>query len=367
MPVFKGFIKDVKYHANLTSMLESYGFEQFDINETKSVGLVQTSRGTLAFSKWVSPKPTRSYPFERIYNTYNNQKIITIIPIIKDEGIDGDSDFISYKTFSWMSLLNVYVILAYYSSASKRPGAKQKITNQKFDVDFIRDQIDAITQYKQSALHWNRTLLKDQFTNILKLAIRSYQEISVKTRVGVHDYSKRLSDYLKDLEAYQKNSLDASRRAAHRETSVNHALEVVDASQKYVLEIENYLGGIYSLSPDAIVLEAGTWIILESKNTSKGKLPQLSDIKDGLFKLILFSNLDRLDCDGVAVEFKTRLQLTGNDIQGQLKMPCSENNVEQFLRNNTFSKTQQITTKLLNQEAQSNPKLEILIESNGVK
>jgi hypothetical protein len=204
MPVFKGFIKDVKYNAHLTPLLELYGFEQFDINETKSVGLVQTSRGTLAFSKWVSPKPTRSYPFERIYNSYNNQKIITIIPIIKDEGIDGDSDFISYKTFSWMSLLNVYVILAYYSSASKRPGLKQKITNQKFDVDFIREQIDAVTQYKQSALHWNRTLLKDQFTNILKRAIHSYQAISVKTGVGVHDYSKRLSDYLKDLETYQK-------------------------------------------------------------------------------------------------------------------------------------------------------------------
>jgi hypothetical protein len=365
MPVFKGFIKDVKYHANLTPMLESYGFAQFDINEAKSVGLVQTSRGTLAFSKWVSPKPTRSYPFERIYNTYNNQKIITIIPIIKDEGIDGDSDFISYKTFSWMSLLNVYVILAYYSSASKRPGVKKKITNQKFDTNFIRDQIDAITQYKQSALHWNRTLLKDHFTNILGLAINSYQEISAKTGVSVHDYSRRLNDYLQDLEAYQKNSLDASRRAAHRETSVNHALEVVDASQKYVLEIENYLGGIYSLSPDAIALEDTTWIILESKNTTKGKLPQLSDIKDGLFKLILFSNLDRLDCDGVAVEFKTRLQLTGNGVQGQLTMPCSEGTIEQFVHNNAFSKTQQTTLNLLNKEAQSNPKLEILVESNG--
>ena len=362
MPIFKGFIKDVKYQAKLTPALESYDLKGFNINNVKTSGLIQTPVGTLAFSKWVSPKPTRSYPFERVYNTYNGQKIITIIPIIKDEGIDGDSDFVSYKTFSWMNLLNIYVVLAYYSSATKRSGAAQKITYQEFDSDFVREQIEAITCYKQSALHWNRTLLKEQFTNILQLAIDAYQTISAKTGVQVRSYAGRLTSYLQDLETYQQNSLDASRRAAKRETNVNHALETVDASQKYVLEIENYLGGVYSLSPDAIKLEGATWIILESKNTSKGRLPQLSDIKDGLFKLILFSNLDRLDCNGVTVAFATRLQLTGIGIQGHLVMPCSTTIVEQFLQNNRFNESQKETLRLLNQEAQSNPKLEIVVE-----
>ena len=365
MLVFKGFIKDVKYHAKLTPVLESYELKSFDINDVKTSGLVQTTMDTLAFSKWVSPKPTRSYPFERVYNTYNGQKIITIIPIIKDEGIDGDSDFVSYKTFSWMNLLNIYVVLAYYSSATKRAGAAQKITNQEFDTEFVRGQIEAITHYKQSALHWNRTLLKEQFTNILQLAIDSYQVISIKTGVQVHNYAGRLRTYLKDLETYQQTSLDASRRAAKRETNVNHALETVDASQKYVLEIENYLGGVYSLSPDAIKLEQTTWIILESKNTSKGRLPQLCDIKDGLFKLILFSNLDRLECNGAVVAFSARLQLTGNGIQGRLVMPCPTDSVEQFLQHNRFNESQKKTLNLLNQEAQANPKLEIHVESNG--
>jgi hypothetical protein len=365
MLVFKGFIKDVKYHAQLTPTLESYALDGFDINNVKTSGLVQIPMDTLAFSKWVSPKPTRSYPFERVYNTYNGQKIVTVIPIIKDEGIDGDSDFVSYKTFSWMNLLNIYVVLAYYSSATKRPGAKQKITNQKFNADFVRGQIEAITHYKQSALHWNRTLLKEQFTNILQLAVESYQAISAKTSVQVHNYTGRLTTYLKDLETYQQTSLNASRRAAQRETKVNHVLETVDASQKYVLEIENYLGGVYSLSPDAIKLEGATWIILESKNTSKGRLPQLSDIKDGLFKLILFSNLDRLECNGDMVVFSTRLQLTGNGIQGRLVMPCFTDIVDQFLQNNRFNESQEKTLHLLNQETQANPKLEIVVESNG--
>ncbi len=366
MPVFKGFIKDVKYNANLTAVLESYGFEQFDINEAKSVGLVQTTRGTFAFSKWVSPKRTRSYPFERVYNTYNNRKIIAVIPIIKDEGFDGDSDFISYNTFSWMSLFNVYVVLAYYASANGHSDSVQKITDQKFDLAFVYKEIKAIINYKKDALSWNQALLNERFIDILKISINSYQAISIKNSIRVHSYTKRLIKYSQNIDFYQQDSLIASKRAAKRETKVKHALETGAVTHKHILEIEDYYGGVYFLVPDAIQPEDNVWVILESKNiTSGGKLPTLSDIKDGLFKLILFSNLDRLDCDGVAVEFKTRLQLTGNGVHGQLTMPCSEDVVKQFLDKNTFSKSQQATLHLLNKEAQSNPKLEILIESNG--
>lgn len=43
--------------------------------------------------------------------------------------------------------------------------------------------------------------------------------------------------------------------------------------------------------------ENGVYLIQESKNTSSDLLPKLSDIQDGLFKLILFSNLDSLTLD----------------------------------------------------------------------
>jgi hypothetical protein len=286
MSGFRGFVKDVKYNARLTALLPNYELEHFDINAVASAGQLEIPNGVLAYSKWVSPKPTRSYPFERIYNTYNGQKIITIIPIVKDEGLDGDRDFISFKTFSWMSLLNIYVVLAYYSSATKRQGTLQKITNQQFDAAYVRQQITAITHYRQSALHWNRTLLEQQFTRLLQTALNQYQEISVQTGVLVHGHSSKIETLLAGLPIYQQTSLDASRRAAKRETQVSHALEIANASQKHLLEIENYLGGVYSLAPDGIVFENNKYVILESKNTSKGRLPQLSDIKDGLFKLI---------------------------------------------------------------------------------
>jgi hypothetical protein len=359
---FRGFVKDVKYQAHLTPVLPTYELEQFDVNVAASAGQIKATSGVLSYSKWVSPKPTRSYPFERIYNTYNGQKIITIIPIVKDEGLDGDRDFVSFKTFSWMSLLNIYVVLAYYSSATKRPGTKQKITEQQFDASFVNQQIKAITHYRQSALHWNRTLLEEQFTPLLQKALSRYQDISAQTGVQIHGHSSKITTLLSGLAAYQQTSLAASRRAAMRETQVSHALEIADASQKYVLEIENYLGGIYSLAPDGIVLEDEKYIILESKNTTKGRLPQLSDIKDGLFKLILFANLDRLQMNGRDVAFTTRLQLSAPRLQGQIQMPCTPQTLEQFIGQNHFSNSEQTSLHQLNQETHNNARLEVVVQ-----
>ncbi len=129
---FDGFIKDVSYQVCVTTKDISgrdpaiFDLASFDINDAPAAGLIRTrtGEGTIAYSKWVSPKRTRTYPFERIYNTYNSPKIITVIPIIKDEGADGDLDKIGWITFSWMNLLNIYIVLAYYESAEKNRSKK---------------------------------------------------------------------------------------------------------------------------------------------------------------------------------------------------------------------------------------------------
>ncbi len=74
----------------------------------------------IAASWWVSAKRTRSYPYSRVYDTLGFQgKKVTIIPIVKDEGKDGDRDFLQWDTISLMSLLGVYTIVSYYSRAEK--------------------------------------------------------------------------------------------------------------------------------------------------------------------------------------------------------------------------------------------------------
>jgi len=182
---FEGFIKDVQYKAFLAEDLLKYEYEGFDINEVETSGKIIFPNGEFVYSKWVSPKRTRSYPFERLYNTFNSPMRLTVIPVIKDEGLDGDLDRIQYSTISWMNLLNIYIVLAYYDKAAKnaRPlqVSKNKITNQEFNVYAVNEQISKISQYKQSALHWNHSLIEESFVEIYKLALDSYEKISKKT------------------------------------------------------------------------------------------------------------------------------------------------------------------------------------------
>ena len=114
-----GKITGIKYKVLLSEDLKEVAIKDFDINETPSCCLVTNNKNTFAISKWVSPKRSRSYPFERVFNTLSISKKITVIPIIKDEGAKGDRDFIQWDTISLMSLLDVFVIFAYYSKAEK--------------------------------------------------------------------------------------------------------------------------------------------------------------------------------------------------------------------------------------------------------
>ena len=75
----EGFIRDGRYTTYLhPGNFEEYDIAQFDVNQAQTYGLINlgTQGNNLAFSKWVSPKRTRSYPFARIYNTvhFNTKK-----------------------------------------------------------------------------------------------------------------------------------------------------------------------------------------------------------------------------------------------------------------------------------------------------
>jgi len=371
---FEGFIKDVRYRAFLTEDLPQYDYRGFDVNKVETSGRIQFPNGEFAFSKWVSPKRTRSYPFERLYNTFNFPARLTIIPVLKDEGLDGDLDRIQYSTISWMNLLNVYIVLAHYSKASKneRPlqTMKNKITGQEFNVRNVNAQLLKISQYKQSALHWNRTLIEDGFVAVYRTALDSYEQISKSTGVKVHDRSAQeryLDLIMRDFADFKNISLRGSRGASIRETQVKHSFEHLSDGEKATFQIENYLGGTYFLTADEVVRErGGAYIIQESKNSTRGFLPSLSDIKDGLFKLILYSNLDSLCLNSKSVEFRTRLKLTGKEVSGTLDMPCNENSIKRFLGRNkgVCSVREQDTIHKLNQEAANNQRLEIQISSN---
>ena len=373
IPHFTGFIKGVKYRACLTDNLKRITFLDFDANSSSSVGIIEMEDTEVAYSKWVSPKRTRSYPFARIYNTYNAAKILTIIPVIKDEGKDGDLDKLQYSTISWMNLLNVYIVLGYYDDAEKSlkqgQSHKDKLTNQRFDNHFIKAQIQEIIEYKQSALHWNKNLFEERFTQTFRIALDSYIAISDRTNIKIHSHSsmeKYLQAINEDFETFKSLSLRGSQDASRREALTSHRLEYLTNGMKATFCIKNYLGGDYYLTPDEIFPVEEGYIIQESKNSTKKALPDLSDIQDGLFKLILYSNISSLNLNGQQVNFSVRLKLTGRNIREQIILPCILEELEKFLNINgeIFNTREKSTIRTLLIEAQRNENLEIEIRAN---
>lgn len=270
-----------------------------------------------------------------------------------------------------MNLLNVYIVLAYYESANKNYSARQKdrnkLTKQRLNAEIVREQIAAITEYKYSALHWNRSLFENRFGEIYEKAINKYEDISSKTKVKVHPRHTKLEHLAivkKDYKQFIERSLKGSQGAAIRESKTKHALEYLEDGGKSIFFIENYLGGVYHLTADEVLREHGKYIIQESKNSTKKFLPAVSDIKDGLFKLILFASLDSLKLNGRKVNFSTRLKLTGYKVKGKINFPCKEKDLAVFASLNNASRAQLRILEKLNQEATQNNNLTIEIGGN---
>lgn len=370
---FTGFIRGVKYRACLTESLTKVSFADFDPNKSSASGIIQVDDTEVAYSKWVSPKRTRSYPFARIYNTYNSSKVLTIIPVIKDEGKDGDLDKLQYSTISWMNLLNTYIVLGYYEDAEKSQKKKQfsrdKLTKQKFNGEFIKSQIQEIIEYKQSALHWNKNLFEKRFVKIFRQALDSYVSISNRTNVKIHSHAgmeKYLQAIIGDFKEFENLSLKGSQGASRREAVTSHQLEYLIDGMKAIFCIENYLGGTYYLTPDEICHFEEGYIIQESKNSTRKALPDLSDIQDGLFKLILYSNIDALQLNGHQVNFSVRLKLTGKSVENRVVLPCSLEELEEFLKVNAtvFREKEKDIIKKLWLEVQRNENIEVEIGAN---
>jgi len=351
--------------------LSEYEIDTFDINAAKGYGIVKVGGNPLGYSKWVSPKRTRSYPYARVYNTYHLSKRVTIIPVIKDEGIRGDNDRINVITLSLMNLLNVFVILVWYEDAKKHLTRDGKVTSQLMPVDYVREKLKAINNYQQTALHWNISHFESNFVDVYRRAVASYSGIATKTGIMMHsehDHFAVLDQFMVEgkfnTESFRELSLTRSKGAAQRETVVQHLQEFLQDGDKAYFNLTNYLGGEYHLTADEIYTDGDKLVIQESKNTNKAKLPSLNDIKDGLLKLILYSNIDELMVNGTKVDFIARLKLTSN-VQSSLYLPASAETVATFTRENQFTPSRCAIIDRLNEEAQQNHNLSILITGNA--
>ena len=312
-----GEIKGIEYKPFLHKPLTRFTFDKLDraLSEHASFILRINSENEFAMSWWVSPKRTRSYPYARVYDTLGfSGKKVTIIPIIKDEGKDGDRDFIQWDTISLMSLLGIYVILGYYVQADRNPRYKNKITNQRFDIEYIKEEIQRLLYYQSDALHWNLEQI-DKISQIADLAFNSYKKISEDLGVEMHSMEsakRRIAELHKGKERFMELSRKLAHKAQERESLTIQPKEYL-SGVKGMITIKNYLGGYYYFTCDEVEIHGRDIYLIEGKHTATGSLPSEGDIKDGLIKMILFTNLENVKMDGKEYSPIPVLKLTTND------------------------------------------------------
>lgn len=297
-------IKGIDYTYSLCSSLKQFSLTGLPSAIEKSAAFILEVGldKQIAVSWWVSPKRTRSYPYARVYDTlgFLGRKV-TIIPVFKDEGKEGDRDFLQWDTVSLMSLLDVYVIISYYDQAKKSNRYRHKITNQRFNMEFVSQELQKLVTYQSSPLHWNMEQV-NQIGQVGQMAIDAYRNISQKLGIEMHSESSaytKIHQLYKNKEIFMLSSRDLAQQAQMRESRTTQPKEKI-SGEKGMISIKNYLGGWYYLTVDEIVLENNIAYLMECKHSTKKTLPSLTDIKDGLIKMVLFSNLEN-----VSIEDKT--------------------------------------------------------------
>jgi len=364
-----GKITGIKYKILLSEELQAVNIKDFNINKVAPYCLLTDNKSSYAISKWVSPKRTRSYPYERVYNTLNSSKKITVIPIIKDEGAAGDRDYLQWDTISLMSLLDVFVIFAYYDTAEINPRYANKITNQRFNNQYVISKIKEIETYHSSALHWNLNELKNIHSVIDKVR-ESYTKIEHETGVKLHDF-KGLDNFKekigKDVEQFMQFSREKAEQAQSREIVTTQPKESLSTLTKAKITITNYLGGQYFFTVDEILTlpDPNNLFLIEAKH-SKNILPSVSDIKDGLLKMILYSNLVDVRIRGKKYVAMGVLKLTSSKIKEQSILTNSflPKLKQKFYEENNFSNSQIAFTEKLFMEANEN---NFIIEISNLK
>lgn len=351
-----GEISGIKYRRFLKSNLPNVALGNFDVNQIPSSCVVTNGENSFAVSRWVSPKRTRSYPYERVFNTFSITKRITIIPIVKDEGVSGDRDFLQWDTIALMSLLDVYVILAFYDDAEKHHSRSGKITKQQFDNDFVSAKIREIGNYFSSALHWNLHELQNIGAVLEKVKI-SHRKIAAKTNVDLHN-EKGLNNFAQNLDGDLSNFMESSRlkaqSAQNREFLTLQPKEILSTATKARITISNYLGGKYFFTVDEVEIIANKVFLIECKHSKSAKLPSVGDIKDGLLKMMLYANLEDVTVDNMTFESKAVLNLTAAKMSGAISSNSPKIARNEFFRVNKYSSNQILFLRQLFIEARYN-------------
>jgi hypothetical protein len=268
----------------------------------------------VAVSWWVSAKRTRSYPYARVYDTLAFIGMrATIIPFVKDEGAKGDRDFLQWDTISLMSLLGVYVILAFYIKAQPS-SVKGKITRQRFDCSYLANRFEELARTKLSAHEWNLHEVENNLKFVAEMTKEGYRRIRSATGIRLHDESginEAIKLLAQGVEKYRDRSRIFADKAQRREAVTLQPKEHVTKARKWMIAIRNQKGGYYPWTIDEMIKIKDVAFLIEKKHSAKKRIPAIGDIKDGLLRLIVYSNIVKISgSDGKPLRSHACLGLT---------------------------------------------------------
>jgi VWFA-related protein len=351
-----GDVEAIKYKQFVNDKLRESKFENFDINKAQGAFLLNNNKETIAVSRWITPKRTRSYPYERVYDTLAaSGKKVTIIPVVKDEGLGGARDFLQWDTISLLSLLDVRVILAYYDFAEKNTKRGDQITNQKLDNSYISARLNEAFEFKGTSREWNERETK-QLKNIFEKAKLSYQKISKDTNTYLHN-SDALDELIKVTETPEKFiefSRGKSQKAQSREFVTEQPKEALSTDTKAKVTINNALFGKYFFTCDETLVQDKTLYLIEAKHSIRGKMPSKNDIKDGFVKLMVYTNLNNVKVGTKPFALKVQIRLTANQLKGSINSHASDEEITKFFIENAFTTNDSTFVKKIFQEAKEN-------------
>ncbi len=361
-------LENLKFTPTLFPKLKEFNIDDFISGELARTAsyVLNYKNNSLGISQWVSPKRTRSYPYGRVYDTMSKQIRVTIIPFVKDEGFDGDRDFIQWDTVSLMSLLNVYVLFGYYRGAEKNPKYENKITNQVLDYQYLKEQLDEFVNYKSSALHWNLSQL-DKSLEIAQKCKNNYHTISDRLGVRMHSVEgidKRIEILKNGVKEFKDLSRGLASDAQSREFQTTQPKEKV-IGEKAKIMVKNYLGGLYYLTVDEAIIKNDKLFLIEKKHSKNALFPSIADIKDGIVKMMLFVNLAETKVENKVVNHSSTLGLTSAKFKGFCYSSMPEQEIRSCLVRNSFSPQQQRTILSVFNEGKLNNFSVFLMDSNN--
>lgn len=360
MVTINAIIKEIRHYNPLFRLktLPVYSLDSIFSGEAlkRSSFLLELSSGTYAVSKWTGPKRSRTYPYQYVYDTIARKPRVAIIPYYKDEGADGNPDYLQWDTVSLMSLLNVYVILGYHTSAvpNRRNASKQRITGHTLDTAYIRQRFEELALYHSDPIHWNMKELNENLLTVMQRTLLYHEKIEQLTGVRLHSRSG-LSRRIANLASYRQDSRARALLAQEREHATLQPGERIESGLKASINITNFFNGEYHLTVDEVVPIDQTLFLIEKKHSGSKALPATGDIKDGLLKLMLYTNLESAEVDAQVFLPRAVLGLTSDVIQGWCHNRMNVDELAAFFAMNPLLRATSIRTiRELFEEANTN-------------